>query len=186
MEDFEIVELYWDRNQEAISATADKYGKYCSVIARNILGNEEDVKECVNDTYLSVWNSIPPQRPVYLSAFLGKITRNLALNIYKREHAHKRGGGQIAGVYEELAECVSGTDSVEQELCRQELVKAIDTFLETLSVKKRNIFICRYWYFESVSTIAKRFGMTENSVSVTLNRLRGRLQKYLTERGYEL
>lgn len=186
MEDCEIVELYWDRNQEAISATADKYGKYCGAIARNIVGNEEDVKECVNDTYLSAWNSIPPQKPVYLSAFLGKITRNLALNIYKREHAYKRGCGQVAGVYEELAECVSGGDNVEQELCRQELVRAIDAFLETLSVKKRNIFICRYWYFERVSTIAKRFGMTENSVSVTLNRMRGRLQKYLAERGYEL
>lgn len=186
MEDSEIVQLYWDRDQNAISQTANKYGNYCASIAKNILGNNEDAEECVNDTYMKAWNSMPEHRPKMLSTFLGKITRNVAFNRYKLNHANKRGGCEIPAILDELNECVSGGNNVEQELEYHELVKAIDMFLDTLSIKKRNIFICRYWYSESISDIAKQYGMRENTVSMTLNRLRAKLQKYLSKRGFEL
>lgn len=186
MNDKDIIQLYFDRDQKALSATAKKYGKYCTSIAKNILGNNEDAEECVNDTYLNVWNSIPPTRPTIFSAFLGKITRNLAFNMYKRSHVMKRGKGEVALVLEELAECVSGLEDVEQEINRQELITEINSFLSTLTLKKRNIFICRYWYSDSISSIAKRYEMSESNVSTTLNRLRNKLKEYLLERGYEL
>lgn len=186
MDDANIVRLFWDRDERAISATADKYGSYCTSIAKNILGNNEDAEECVNDTYLNAWNSMPPHRPRVLSTFLGKITRNLSFDRYKHNTAKKRGGGETTAVLDELLEIVSDTDSVEQEISRKELVKAIDTFLGTLPADKRGIFICRYWYFDSISAIASDFGMTENNVSVNLNRIRLKLHNYLSERGFEL
>ena len=186
MDDAKIVQLYWDRSEQAIPATADKYGSYCTSIARNILGSPGDAEECVNDTYLNAWNSMPPHRPNTLSTFLGKITRNLSLNRYKQNTADKRGGSQAAVVLDELAELVSGFDSVEQEIDRKELIQAIDTFLSTLSPDKRAIFVRRYWYFDHVSDLALRFGRTENYVSVTLSRLRLKLRNYLLERGFEL
>lgn len=146
----------------------------------------EDAEECVNDTYLNAWNSMPPHRPVVLSTFLGKITRNLSFNRYKHNTAEKRGGGEIAIVLDELGECVSGKNDIEQALHHRELVKAINTFLGTLSPEKRNIFVCRYWYTDSISDIAMRHGMKEGTVSMTLNRLRLQLRNYLFERGYEL
>jgi len=169
-----------------LSATARKYGRYCTSIARNILGSNEDAEECVNDTYLKAWNSIPPTIPTMLSAFLARITRNIAFNKYKHDHVMKRGQGEVALVLDELAECVSGLDDVEREIDRRELVTAIHSFLDTLPPNKRNIFVCRYWYSDSVSFIAGRYGMTENHVSVTLNRLRAKLKDYLSERGYVL
>ena len=128
----------------------------------------------------------PPHRPGNLCTFLGKLTRNLSLNRYRYNTAHKRGGGEAPAVLDEIAQLVSDTDSVESELSRRELVSAIDAFLGGLSPGKRGVFVCRYWYFDSVSDIASRFGMTENHVSVTLSRLRVRLRKYLNERGFEL
>ena len=186
MDDAKIVQLYWDRSEQAIPATADKHGNYCTSIAKNILGNKEDAEECVNDTYLNAWNSMPPHRPNILSTFLGKIVRNLSIKRYKHNTAGKRGGGQAIVVLDEIAEFVSDTDSVEQEIDRKELVKAIDSFLDRLPTDKKSIFVCRYWYFDSISDIANRFGMTENNVSVTLNRLRLKLHNYLLERGFEL
>ena len=186
MEDGQIVQLYWDRNEQAITVTADKYGRYCASIAKNILDSPEDAEECVNDTYLGAWNAMPLHRPRFLSVFLGKITRNLSLNRYKYITADKRGGGGTPAVLDEIVELVSDTDDVEQELDRKELVKAIDAFLGGLPAEKRDIFVCRYWYFDSIPAIASRFGRSENHVSVTLNRLRFRLHKYLTGRGFEL
>lgn len=186
MDDAMIVQLYWDRDEQAIPATADKYGSYCTSIAKNILDNQEDAEECVNDTYLNAWNSMPPHRPSILSSFLGKITRNLSFNRYKRNTAAKRGGGELTAVLDELADCVSGKDDVEQVFDRQELVKAIDDFLDALPHDKRNIFICRYWYTDSISDIANRHGMKDSTVSMTLNRLRLKLHNYLLERGFEL
>lgn len=130
----------------------------------------EDAEECVNEPYMRAWNSMPPHRPNVLSAFLGKITRNVSLNRYKQNTAGKRGGGEVPAVLEEIAELVSDTDSVEQEVDRREPVKAIDAFLDRLPTEKRSLFLCRYWYFDSVSDLASRLGMTENHVSVTLNR----------------
>ena len=186
MDDIKIVQLYWDRNEQAISATADKYGNYCASIAKNILGSKEDVEECVNDTYMSAWNSMPPHRPNVLRTFLGKITRNLSFNRYKYYIANKRGGGNTTMVLDEIAELVSDVDSMEQEVNCRELVKAIDRFLDELPIQKRNIFVCRYWYFDSISDIASRFRMTENNVSVILNRLRLKLHNDLLEGGFDL
>lgn len=186
MEDKEIVSLYWQRNAKAIEETASKYGSYCKSIAKNILGNDEDAEECVNDTYLNAWNSIPPHCPNILSTYLGKITRNLSFDKFRYRKADKRGRGEIELVLEELSECVSGMDSVEQTIDKQELVKAINDFLDTLSKEKCNIFLCRYWYALSVKEIAKKFRMTEGNVSVTLNRTRNKLKSYLIERGFEL
>ncbi len=186
MDDARIVQLYWDRDEQAIPATADKYGRYCTSIAKNILENKEDAEECVNDTYLRAWNSMPPHRPGILSAFLGKITRNLSLNKYKHNTADKRGGEEATVVLDELLDLVSDTDSVEQEIDCQELINTINIFLSTLSAEKRGIFIRRYWYFDSVSEIASRFGMTKNNISVTLNRIRIKLHDYLLKRGFEL
>ncbi len=186
MNDKDIIQLYWNRDPEALSATAQKYGNYCTSIAQNILGNREDAEECVNDAFLNTWNTIPPNQPTILSAFLGTITRNLAFNKYKHNHAKKRGNGEIMTVLDELAECVSGFDTVEQEIDRRELVETINFFLDTLTPKKRSLFICRYWYSDSISTIARRYGMTEGNVATTLNRLRTKLKEYLLERGYDL
>ena len=186
MDDAKIVGLYWARNEQAIPATADKYGGYCTSIARNILGSREDAEECVNDTYLHAWNSMPPHRPENLSTFLGKIVRNLSFNRYKHNTADKRGGGELPVVLDELAELVSGRDDVEQAVDQAELVRAIDAFLDTLSPEKRSIFISRYWYTDSVSEIAERHRMSGGAVSMVLKRLRLKLHSYLSERGFEL
>lgn len=186
MEDSWIVEMYWKRDADAIPATSEKYGGYCASIARNILGNEEDVEECVNDTWLGAWNSMPPHRPSMLQAFLGKITRNLSFNRNRHDRAEKRGGGELPLVLDELSECVSGEDSVEGELNRKELLSAIDAFLDGLAPEKRLVFVCRYWYADSVRDIAVRAGMTESRVSMILTRLRRRLREHLTKEGFEL
>lgn len=186
MEDREIVELYWARNQRAIPETAKKYGSYCTTIAKNILGSNEDAEECVNDTYLGAWNAMPPHRPGTLSTFLGKITRNLSLARYRRSTAEKRGGGELPAVFDELSEAVSGRDDVEGEVDRQELIRAINEFLKTLSPEKRRIFLCRYWYTDSISDIARRCNMSEGAVTMTLSRLRAKLKVHLRERGFEV
>ena len=186
MEDREIVNLYWERNSNAIKETASKYGGYCKAIAKNILGNNEDAEECVNDTYLNAWNSMPTHWPKQLETFLGKITRNLSFNKYKHDHAEKRGSGEITLVLDELTDCVSDTDNVEQVLDHQELIKAISSFVRSFSENKRNLFVRRYWYADSVSAIANDTGMLQGTVSKTLERTRKQLKAYLTERGFEI
>lgn len=186
MEDKEIIQLFFDRDENAIKETSIKYGGYCSSIARNILKNWEDAEECVNDLYLKVWNIIPPTRPAIFKAFLGRITRNISFNLYKKTHTDKRGNGQLEVILEELAECVSDGRAPYMELQRKELVKEINSFLDQLPKEKRILFVRRYWYSDSVADIAKRCCMSENGVSVNLNRLRKRLRNYLYERGFEL
>ena len=186
MEDNEIIRLYWDRNEQAIKATSDKYGRYCKAIARNMLNCEEDAEECVNDTYLRAWSSMPTQWPAQLATFLGKITQNLAFNRYKYQRAGKRGGGEIALVLDELTDCVSDVDDVEEAIDRQELIKAIDSFVGNLSESRRRIFVRRYWYADSIAEIAKDCGMLEGTVSKALERTRKRLKVYLTERGFDI
>lgn len=185
MEDDAILRLYWERDERAIPATAEKYGAYCHTIAANILFAPEDAEECVNDTYLRAWNAIPPERPRVFSAFLGRITRRLAINRLERLTAQKRGGGEGMLVLEELAECVSGRETVERAYDARELRAAIAAFVQALPVRQRRLFVLRYWHAESVVSAAKRCGMTANHASVTLHRLRGDLRGYLTERGYE-
>lgn len=186
MDDEKIVQLYIERSEHAIPETANKYGKYCSSIANNILGNKEDVEECVNDTYFHTWNAIPPHMPKILATFLGKIVRNLAFDKYKYNTAEKRGGKEVALVLEELESCVSGKDEVEKTYEYHELVADINIFLSELPVEKRNIFVCRYWYSDSISDIAQRYHMSNAAVSMILNRLRTRLHDYLVKRGYVL
>lgn len=186
MDDAAIVQLYWDRDEGAIPATADKYGSYCTSIARNILGNREDTEECVNDAYLSAWNAMPPHRPGILSAFLGKLVRNLSFNRYKHNTAGKRGGGELPLVLDELSELVSGRDDVEQTLCCKELVRSIDAFLAGLTPEKRSIFVSRYWYADSIADIAARHGRKSGAVAMQLSRLRLQLHAHLSERGFDL
>lgn len=185
MDDNGIIRLYWDRNDQAITITSDKYGHYCKAIARNILNSEEDAEECVNDTYLNAWNSMPTHWPEQLATFLGKITRNLSFNRYKHNHTEKR-GGEMALVLDELTDCVSNVDDVEQILDRQELIGVINSFVRGLSASKRNLFVRRYWYADSVSAIANDTGMLQGTVSKTLERTRKQLKAYLTERGFEI
>lgn len=186
MDDNDLIQLYWDRNDQAIKVTSDKYGHYCKAIARNILDSEEDVEECVNDTYLNAWDSMPAHWPEQLATFLGKITRNLSFNKYKHDRAQKRGGGEITLVLDELSDCVSDTDDVEQIIDRQELIKAVDSFVGSLPVTRRNIFVRRYWYADPVAEIAKDNGMLQGTVSKTLERTRKQLKAYLTERGFQI
>lgn len=155
-------------------------------IAENITGSREDAEECVNDALMRAWENIPPNRPEMLSTYLGKLTRNLAINKRKRSMAEKRGKGEATLAFEELSETVKGSENVEQEFDRSELSREINSFLETLPEHKRNIFVCRYWYCESVKTIAAEWGMSETSVSVTLHRLREKLCAYLRKRGYDV
>ena len=186
MDDNGIIQLYWDRSDQAISATSEKYGHYCKAIAKNILNSEEDAEECVNDTYINAWNAMPTHWPEHLAIFLGKITRNLSFNKYKHDHTEKRGGGEIMLVLDELTDCVSDSDPVEQIMDRQELLKAIHSFVRGLPTGKKNIFVRRYWYADPVSEIAKECGMRQGAVSKTLERTRKQLKTYLTERGFEV
>lgn len=186
MDDESIIRLYWDRNDQAIAETSQKYGHYCKSIAKNILNNDEDAEECVNDTYWNAWNAMPTHWPQRLSTFLGKITRNLSFNKYQRDHAKKRGGGEIPLILDELTDCVSGKDNAEQVFGRRELVKTINTFVRGLPPKKRNLFVRRYWYAEPVSKIAADYGMLQGTASKALERTRKQLRAYLIERGFEL
>ncbi len=186
MEDKDIIQLFFDRNEQAIEETSMKYGNYCNSIAMNILKNRADAEECVADTYQKCWNSIPPNRSSVLRIFLGKITRNLSFNMYKRMNADKRGSGQLALILDELAEVISDENSVENNIENKELLKEINIFLNGLSRQKRIMFVRRYWYSDSVTDIARRLGISENNVSVNLNRIRKRLRRYLYERGFEV
>lgn len=184
MDDKAIVELFWQREEQAIPAASEKYGGYCAAIARNILADERDREECLSDTWLGAWNSIPPRRPMVLSAFLGRITRNLAFNRVRGAAAQKRGGGQLPLVLEELAECVAGGETPEEALDRHRLAGAIDGWLAGLPPKKRRLFVRRYWYADSIAAAARRCGMTEGAAAVALGRLRADLRRQLEEGGF--
>lgn len=186
MEDNQISKLFWDRDENAIAETSKKYGSYCYAIAKNILHSKEDSDECVNDTYWNAWNALPPHKPNILSVFLGKITRNLVFDRYNFHHAEKRGGGEIAIVLDEIAEIVSDSHDMEQAMDSKELIHAINEFLSALPTDKRKMFVLRYWYTEKVSTIAKQLGVTENTCSVQLARIRNKLRKHLHDGGFDL
>lgn len=186
MDDQQIVDLYWTRAKNAISETAYKYGRYCHYIAYNILRNNEDSEECVNDTYLKAWDIIPPQRPDKLSTFLGKITRNFALDRYKYYRREKRGGGQMPLVIDELAECVSAADNTNHIIDDMVLVDCINRFLTALPAETRKIFMRRYWYFSPIKEIANDFSISESNVKMTLSRARNKLKQLLEKEGFEL
>ena len=184
MEDRQIVDLYWDRKEKAIEESAARYGPYLYRIAFQILGIREDAEECVNDAWMDAWNAIPPHRPEILSTFLGKIVRRIALDRLRKRRAEKRGGGEAELVLEELEECVSGEKSVEDEILEREQAAAIRRFVERLPETERKVFVCRYWYLDSVASIAERFGFSESKVASMLLRIRKKLRKQLQKEGY--
>ncbi len=184
MEDNKIIELYFQRDDNAIKETDKKYGAYCAVVANNILADTRDTEECVSDTWLRAWNSMPPQRPSYLRLFLGKITRNLALDVVKRQSRKKRGSGEYELVLDELREVSDTGYRVEEQIEKKELVKCINTFLWTLPERDCNIFLRRYFYFESTKQIANLYEMKESNVLGVLSRTRHKLRMYLVQEGY--
>ena len=184
MTDQEILDLYWAREEQAIAQTQQKYGAYCQSIAWNILRNKQDTEECVNDTWLRAWNTIPPQRPNLLSVFLGTITRNLSLDRWRTTQSKKRGGGQLEAAFSELEECVAGDRSLEDKISQGDLVRLLDRFLQTLPQRDRCIFVRRYWYTDPILGIACRYHMTESAVKVNLHRSRKKLKTLLEQEGY--
>lgn len=184
MEDRDIIALYWARSEDALSASAEKYGGLCRIVARNILHSGGDEEECLNDTWLNAWNSIPPQRPENLSAYLARLTRNLALNQVRLERAQKRGEGEVPAALAELEECAGAGGGVEDRLNARELTRAIENFLRDQPRKRRNIFIRRYWYLSPVEELAREYGMTRSGVSSLLHRMRGALKQHLEQEGF--
>lgn len=175
MDDSMIINLYFERNEDAIKATEEKYGKYCFTVAFNILNSEEDSKECVNDTYVGAWNSIPPHRPEVLRTFLGKLTRNISLNRYAKDRAKKRFcGADLA--FEELEEYIPDCIELIDEIV---LKDTLERFLDSLKERERIIFLRRYWYFCSIREIALSLKLSEGNVRVTLLRTREKLLKFL-------
>lgn len=185
MDDKQIVDLYWQRNETAIDETATKYGPYCHSIAYNILDSDADAEESVNDTYLDAWNSMPPHRPSILSTFLGKITRRISIDRWRRRSAEKRGGGQITVVLDELEECIADEKSVEQEVEAKLLADVINSFVKALPDTEQRVFICRYWYMDSVESIAKEFGFSQSKVKSMLYRTREKLRARLIKEGLQ-
>lgn len=183
MEDERIVALYWARDDRAIGESQQKYGAYCLSIARRILRAEQDAEESVNDTWLGAWNAMPPHRPTVLATFLGKLTRRIALKRWEAGHAQKRFGDQTALALEELGECVDGSDTVEDELEAAELAAVINDFVMALPELERRVFLCRYWYLDSVAEIAIRFGFSASKVKSMLHRTRKRLRAKLEQEG---
>lgn len=184
MEDSQIIGLYLQRNTDAISETAKKYGTYCLAIAERILHNTEDAEECVNDTWLQAWNAIPPQNPKVLRLFLAKITRNLSYDRLEARNAKKRGGGEIALILDELEECIGGGMDPESAYEAKELRECIRHFVRSLPEREGNVMIRRYFFAESVAEIAKRYGLSENNVMVILCRTRKKLKTHLKKEGY--
>ena len=184
MDDLQIIEMYFARDEQAIKATDDKYGKLCLRIARNILSNQEDSEECVNDTYLNVWNKIPPTRPNSFKAFICKITRNLSLKKLETENAKKRTSEAIISL-DEIDEIIPDAD-ISQEISDEELGKLISAFLWSQSEDSRNVFLRKYWFFDSISDIAERYAFSESKVKSMLFHIRNKLRDYLEKEGYKL
>ena len=183
MTDAEILDLYQKRSETAIEETARQYGRYCTAIAMNILRNAEDSDECVNDTYLNAWNSIPPERPSVFPAFLGRITRNLALDRYKARKTQKRAGDETSLLLSELEDCIPSGRSVEDEIEAGIISETIDKFLSGIGKDDRVFFVRRYWYADSISAIARRFAVSESKVKSNLFRTRNKLRDYLIKEG---
>ncbi len=179
MEDNKIIELYWKRNESAISETQEKYGNYLSKIAYNILADIEDSRESVNDTYFRAWNSIPPHKPVRLSAFLAKITRQISIDIYRKRTSKKRAGSEYTLSLEELWDCASVDGNPEKEVDMKILSAAINSWLSSVSEINRTAFVCRYFHFDSIKEISKNLEISESNVKSLLYRTRLELKDYL-------
>lgn len=183
MDDARIVELFWARDEAALTEAKAKYESYCFSIANGILRDTQDAQECVNDTFLGAWNAIPPHRPEMLSTFLGKITRRLSLNKWREKTAGKRGGGNVNASLEELNALAIDGRAIDESLAEEELSRILRSFLETLPADERRVFLCRYWYFDSIGDICKRFGFSKSKVKSQLKRTRDKLAQRLREEG---
>jgi RNA polymerase sigma-70 factor (ECF subfamily) len=183
VDDLQIIELYWARAESAISESEKKYGRYCRSIAYRILYNEEDSEECVSDTYLKAWNSIPPQRPSALKLFLGRITRNLSLDRYEQRTAGKRGYGEVPLALDELRECVPAGDAAERMVEDIVLAELFDRFLAGLSAEGRRLFVLRYWHLYSIKEISSICNLKESKVKMSLMRSRNKLKQLLEKEG---
>ena len=186
MKDTEIVDLYWERNEVAIQQTQQKYGAYLSKVAFNILSDFEDSKECVNDTYLKAWNSMPPHKPSVLSTYLGKITRELSIDMFRKKNSTKRYASEYASSLDELCDSFSDGSTPEQSFDAKLLDDAINRFLRTLPDDARNTFIGRYYFFDSLKAVARYCGMSEAKVKSMLYRTRQSLKAYLVKEGFDL
>ena len=186
MDDSKIIELYMERSEQAISETSKKYGRYCHYIAYSILHNDEDSEECVNDTYLRAWNSIPPKRPSKLQTFLGKITRNLSLNKWDQYNTEKRGAGQTMLALEELHDCIPATGDAEQIIDDLALAEVFNCFLASLPKERRKIFMRRYWYLSPIKEISTDYSISESKVKMSLLRSRNELRQLLEKEGINL
>ena len=185
MEDERIIELFNARDEAAIHKAQVKYGAYCSAIAINLLGVREDAEECVADAWHAAWNSIPPERPRSLRAFLGRITRNISISRWRREHAQKRFDGMDV-LLSELDECVPGPFDVERELESRALTELIERWLSTLDARERALFVRRYWYGEGITELAKESRCTAKQLTQRMLRLRRKLKAYLEAEGAEI
>lgn len=186
MEDEKIISLYKERSESAISETDKKYGARCRTTAYNILQNREDSEECANDTYMKLWNAIPPQEPSPLAAFIYRIVRNLALDRVKAALRKRRAQNNYTDVYEELSDCIPSPENVERTVEGKELTELIDRFLDTLGREKKVMFLMRYWNFSTSADIAKRLCLSESKVRVTLMRTREKLREYLEKEGVDI
>lgn len=186
MKDEEIVALYWDRNEDAIQQTQQKYGAYLSKVAYNILSDIEDSKECVNDTYLAAWNSMPPQRPKVLSTYLGKITRQISIDVFRKKNSAKRYASEYAVSLEELGDTFSDGTTPEQVLDEKMLDDAINHFVRALPDEAQRAFVGRYYFFDSLKDIAVYCGMKESKLKSLLYRTRQQLKAYLVKEGFDV
>ncbi len=183
MEDSRIIALFWQRDESAVKETQKKYSRFCRSIAYRILGNEEDATECENDTYLRVWNTVPPKHPDVLAAYLGTITRNLSLDRLRRRHADKRAQGEAYISLTELEECIPDSKSIADTVETNELAWLVSAFLRTLPEHECNIFLCRYWAFMSINEICAKYGYSQSKVKSMLMRTRQKLLAQLEKEG---
>ena len=181
MNDERIIELFFERSEQAIKELDSKYGKIFHSLSFKILNNYQDAEECVNDSYLGTWDAIPPAKPNPLFAFVCKIVRNISLKRYEQNTATKRNSYYDVAM-EELEDCLASTTTIEEEFAERELTAVIESFLDSLSKENRVIFLRRYWFSDTYADIAKQVGLTENNVSVRLTRIRKELREYLLER----
>lgn len=186
MEDQQIIALYFDRDEQAIAATKEKYGGYCAAVAGNILDAPEDIEEVLSDTWLNTWNSIPPQKPDNFKLYLARITRNLSFDRFRSQSREKRGGSQIILALEELSQCIRAPSHPGQALEAKELNASINAFLTTLPQKDRMIFLRRYFYTQSFEEIAAAAGISQGAVRTSLSRTRKKLKHYLEKEGFDL
>lgn len=184
MTDEKIIEMFWRRDEQAIRECMETYGAYCKTVASRILSEESDIEETVSDTWLAAWDSIPPKHPQHLRLYLGSITRNKTISIWRANRAKSRGGDRVDVALEELSQCISLGSDPEAKVNMQQLQCAIMAFLKSEPVMRRQVFVRRYFYLEEIPSIASRYGLKQSNVRMMLSRTRQKMRKYLTQEGY--